>query len=101
MPLYHFNIADAHPAIPCEGIWLDSIQAARCHALKYAGEVLCDQVQSFWNDDDWVLTVSDEDHLTLFVVTVCTSDTRAGGQPSRGTFTPIKRLKFITIADGG
>jgi len=84
MPLYYFNIADAHPAIPCEGVWLDSIQAARCHALKYAGDIMCDQLSSFWDDDDWVLTVSDEDHLTLFLITVGTLDassTKRASQP--------------------
>ena len=72
MPLYFFDIADAHPPIPCEGMHLETIGSARCHALKYAGQILCDQLPSFWEDDEWVMTVSDENHLTLFTVTVGT-----------------------------
>lgn len=70
MSRFYFNIADAHPPIPCEGAELPSVQAARCHALKYAGQILCDQEESFWDDDEWVMTVTDENQLTLFTITV-------------------------------
>jgi hypothetical protein len=72
VPLYFFDIADAHPPIPCEGVHLATIAAARCYALKYSGQILCDQPLSFWDDDEWVMTVSDQNHLTLFTVTVGT-----------------------------
>jgi hypothetical protein len=72
MPRYFFNIADAHTAIACKGQDLPLLQDARCYAVKYAGQVLCDQDPSFWQDDDWVLTVSDENKLTLLVVVIGT-----------------------------
>ena len=72
MPIYHFDIADAHPQIPCKGVVLDSVRAARCHALQYAGQTLCDQSEAFWHEHDWTLTVSDEDHLSLFSIVVGT-----------------------------
>ena len=82
MPLYFFDIADANTAIPCQGAELSSLAEARCFALKYAGQVLCDQPASFWTDDEWVLTVSDEHHLTMFVIVISTLDAPAAGQPA-------------------
>lgn len=74
MPQYFFDIADAYPAVPCEGVNLPSLAAARCYALRYAGDTLCDQNPAFWDADEWVLTVSDAHHLTLFTLTVSTAD---------------------------
>jgi hypothetical protein len=77
MPKYYFDIADADPPIPCDGAELPSLGAARCHALQCAGQILCDQEPSFWNDDEWVMTVSDENHLALFTITVETTNAPA------------------------
>jgi hypothetical protein len=74
MPKFYFDIADADPSIPCEGANLPSLAAARCHALQYAGQILCDQKPPFWDADEWVLTVSDAQHLILFTLTIATSD---------------------------
>jgi hypothetical protein len=72
MPIYHFDIADAHPPIACEGVELESVGAARCQALRYAGQILCEQPEAFWDNSEWTLTVSDENHLTLFSVVIGT-----------------------------
>jgi hypothetical protein len=82
MPRYHFDIADAHPPIRCEGADLPSIAAARCYALQYAGRILCDQKPAFWDADEWVLTVSDAQHLILFTLTIATSDAASTMRPS-------------------
>ena len=74
MARYYFDIADAHPAIPCEGEDLPSLAAARCHALKYASQLLCDQEPEFWDADEWVMTISDERHLTLFTLIIASTD---------------------------
>ena len=82
MPKFFFEISDAYPVTPCVGADLASVSAARCYALKYAGEILCDQIESFWGDDEWTMTVSDANHLTLFVLTINTVDAPAMIQPS-------------------
>ena len=70
MPKYFFEIADAYPHIPCVGSELPTLSAARCHALKYAGQLLCDQEEPFWADGEWTMTVTDHNHLILFVLTI-------------------------------
>jgi hypothetical protein len=77
MPKFFFEIADAYPAIPCVGFDLPTLSAARCHALRYAGQLLCDQAESFWSDAEWTMTVTNHDHLTLFLLTIDTLDAPA------------------------
>lgn len=72
MQRFYFDISDAFPDIPCVGAELPSIAAARCYALQYAGHVLCGQKPGFWDADEWVMTISDTNHLTLFTITIST-----------------------------
>lgn len=71
MTVYYFEIADAHTAIPCIGENLPSLAAARCFALKYAALLICEKNPAMWEGEDWVMTVTDEKHLTLFTIIVC------------------------------
>lgn len=77
MARYFFNIADAYPAIPCGGQEIESIAAARRCALLYAGRLLSEQGPEFWDQGEWVMTVSDENRLTLFTINVSTCDAPA------------------------
>jgi hypothetical protein len=77
MSLFYFDVADANPPIPCVGVELSSIAEARGHALKYAGQLLFDQDPEFWNSDEWIMTVSDETHLTLCTLTISASNAPA------------------------
>lgn len=77
MPLFRFAVADANPPIVSDTTLLASIAAARGEALMFAGRVLSEQGESFWDEDDWVLTVSDEQNLTLFTITVATANAPA------------------------
>lgn len=71
MPVFFFEIADAKPAIPCVGEKLPSLAAARCFALKYAGQLLCEQEESFWDEEEWLMTVTDANRLILFTIMIC------------------------------
>jgi hypothetical protein len=71
MSIYYFEIADAKPVIPCVGEDLPSIAAARYFALKYAALLLCDQGEIFWDGEEWLMTVKDANHLTLFTIMIC------------------------------
>ena len=71
MSVFYFEIADAKPNIPCVGEDLPSLAAARCFALKYAAMLLCDQEEVFWESEEWVMTVTDANRLTMFTIMIC------------------------------
>jgi hypothetical protein len=39
---------------------------AKCQAIKLAGRVICDEAETFWEQDEWLMRVSDENGLVLF-----------------------------------
>ena len=47
-----------------------SIHAAKCEAVCYAGRLLCDSGEHFWDKGDFDLTVTDEKGLILFTMRV-------------------------------
>lgn len=71
MSVFYFEIADAKQNIPCVGENLPSLAAARCFALKYAALLLCDQEDVFWEGEEWVMTVTDANRLTMFTIMIC------------------------------
>lgn len=79
MPIYYFDVADADPASLGDGIELGSQADARAMALRYAGALLADKSPSFWLNGDMVLTVSDARRLSLFTITIFTSECAAVG----------------------
>ena len=72
MPRFFF-----HTNNPAEGLVQDdggaeypSIHAAKCEAVAYAGRLLCDVAEHFWDTADFELTVTDEKGLILFTMRV-------------------------------
>ncbi|HEU0044020.1 DUF6894 family protein [Sphingomonas sp.] len=66
MPRYFFLVHDGSPDRDEEGTELDDLAAAKCHAVKYAGDLICDGTTDFWGKVDWRMSASDEKGLTLF-----------------------------------
>ena len=68
MPRYFFHTN--HPAERClqddEGLDFPSIHEAKCQAVVYAGQLLCDAKEHFWDRADFELTVTDATGLILF-----------------------------------
>jgi hypothetical protein len=60
-----------------EGIEFSSIHQAKCEAVAYAGRVLCDIAEKFWDHADFEMTVSDDQGLLLFVMRVVGSEAPA------------------------
>lgn len=85
LALYYFDVADADPSIPCDGIELGSLAAARATARDYAGALLQEQPPLCSQGEYLTLTVSDAQRLTLFTITVLTSDAPVLNDPSRKT----------------
>ena len=66
MPLYYFHVSDGSSTPDTEGTELKDIAAAKCEAVKLAGRLICDAAATFWDQDDWSLSVSDQSGMTLF-----------------------------------
>lgn len=62
MPKFHFHLDDEHDA---QGLDLADMDAAKCEALEFAARHICDAANTFWDREEWTLTVSDERGLTL------------------------------------
>jgi hypothetical protein len=58
---------------------LQSIAEAKCMAVRYAGEVICDTSKTFWNTADFHMWVTDATGLTLFALRLSGTDAPAIG----------------------
>ena len=45
---------------------LPSLAVAKCEAVRYAGRLICEQANSFWDKGDFTMSVTDETGLILF-----------------------------------
>ena len=44
------------------------LEAARVEAVRYSAEVLKEMPERFWNSEEWMMTVSDANRVTLFTL---------------------------------
>ncbi len=70
MPRYYFHVTDGEYAADDRGEDLSNVTAAKCHAVKYAGELICEAHERFWDRGDWNMTVTNDAQLTLFTLTL-------------------------------
>ena len=70
MALYFFHTN--HPALPVEttGKEFDDLNAAKCGAVRYAGQLLCDVAEHFWDTRDFKLNITTESGLVLLTLRV-------------------------------
>ena len=66
MSKYFFHINDGTPPIEHEAVAAENIVEAKCLAVKLAGQSICDAAGDFWGMEEWKLTATDENGLTLF-----------------------------------
>ncbi|HEX8481464.1 MAG TPA: hypothetical protein VF650_06155 [Allosphingosinicella sp.] len=66
MPRYFFQVEDGEPPREAEAVELKDLSVAKCEAVKLAGQTICAQADSFWDREEWRLTASNEQGLTLF-----------------------------------
>ena len=78
MPKYHFHLDDQRDE---EGIELPNLAAAKCEALEFASRHICDAANSFWDREDWTLTVTDERGLTLVQLHIIGTQSAATSSP--------------------
>lgn len=63
MPRFHFKVDGPPDDL---GMDLPSLSAAKCEAVRYAGRLLCGRASEFWDTGDFMMTVADDQGLTLF-----------------------------------
>lgn len=69
MARYFFDTVDAAHDPDREGVELLDLAAARKYAIRFAGAVLNDEPSVLWDGRDFEVSVSDEHHTLLFILT--------------------------------
>ena len=65
MPRYFFNVKDGRDMPDHDGLELADPAAARVMAVFTSGEMLRAHAESFWNDRDWQMNVTDDQGATV------------------------------------
>lgn len=73
MPRYFFNVHNGSDMPDKDGTVLPDLRAAQKQAVMYAGELMQDVPDAFWDGTDWSMIVADERDMTLFTLTFFTS----------------------------
>ena len=76
MSQYFFHVEDGLDTV---GMHLASIAEAKCMAVRYAGEVICDASKTFWNTADFHMWVTNDTGLVLFALRLSGTDAPAIG----------------------
>jgi Domain of unknown function (DUF6894) len=74
MPRFYFHIEDGTTTQVAEVVEIDSLAAAKCEAVRFAGQMICDSAGRFWDTEEWKLTATDESGLTLFCLVFIGTD---------------------------
>jgi hypothetical protein len=79
MPRYFFHIEDGVAVQDDEGVELKDLALAKCEAVRLAGQMICDSASDFWDKEEWKLTATSEDGLTLFCLQFIGTEAPAAG----------------------
>ena len=74
MERFYFHLTSTHDTPDLEGVDLDGLEAARCHAVKMIADVLCETPKAYWDAEIYRVTVTDEGRLILFTVEMVSTD---------------------------
>ena len=77
MERFFFHVMDGTSAPDHEGVLLSGLGAARIEAVRLTGALLSEIPASVCAGDDWRIEVADQTGLTLFMITVITTDSPA------------------------
>lgn len=67
MPHYFFHVEGQPDDL---GMDLPSVAVAKCEAVRYAGKLICDEADTFWDAGEFGLIVTDAKGLVLFGLTL-------------------------------
>lgn len=68
MARYFFHVENGQSKLDDEGLELPDPHAARVEAVRKLGDILRADPHHFWDHQSFKLTVTDENHLVLFVL---------------------------------
>jgi uncharacterized protein DUF6894 len=86
MARYYFHIDDGSNISDDVGTELRTLAEAKCAAVQYAGQLICDAAGEFWDAAQWSMTVADATGLTLFTLEFAGTESPAiQAQPRFGT----------------
>ena len=63
MPRFFFQVSGSPEDL---GMDLPDIAAAKCEAVRYAGKLICEEADRFWDKADFTMAITDEAGLVLF-----------------------------------
>ena len=106
MPIYHFDINDGTSDRDRTAVELSDLAEAKSEALKLAGTLIADASETFWDNREWMLIVTDDAGLTLFQLQVLGAEGPADTNLSRvgfgeGTFDQAKKADRADIGVDG
>ena len=70
MALYYFHVETDGTVRDTIGSEHESLQAAKCRAVKMMSEVLCKQPHIYWDANCYRTTITDADNLILVTVEI-------------------------------
>lgn len=68
MPRYFFDVQDGKSFPDHDGCELPDLDAARIEAVRLLGGMLRDEAETFWDGDDWRMSVCGVDRMELFTI---------------------------------
>ena len=77
-----------------KGMEFASVHAAKCEAVKYAGELLCDVAEHFWDSRRFELTVTDDQGLILFTMRLVGNRGSCHSGETGLTFLRVRHLRI-------
>ena len=83
MERYFFHLHDGKSLTDEEGTELESLDAAKKAAIQLIAQTLRDDVDTFWQDQTYGVTVTDRAGLILFTVEIAATISPAVGKRFR------------------
>jgi hypothetical protein len=80
VPRFYFHVQDGSDYPDLQGTMLDDLDAARREAVRFAGSLLAEKPDEFWQSGEWVVRVTDATNLTLFELRFFATDAAATGR---------------------
>ena len=66
MPRYFFNVHDGISIEDHQGTEFDTIDEAKSHALRVSATMLTAHPKTFWNGEQWEMSVCDSNRVFVF-----------------------------------
>ena len=74
---YFFHVRDEQTFPDLQGTELANLDVAKREAVRFAGALLAEKPETFWQASEWTMRVTDDRDLTLFQLTFFASGSPA------------------------